>query len=126
MVYDDAPEGKGVRFAAEVRVLATDGRIERTPSSIAVDRTREALLAVAVETSFDGFDLLPALPSAWKTGSVRGLRARGGFTVGESWRDGRLVAALIRADRDGTVRVRYGQVVSELTVKAGKPARYSR
>ena len=69
--------------------------------------------------------LLPALPSAWKTGSVRGLRARGGFTVDESWKDGRLVEAVVRADRDGKVKVRYGSVVREFDVKAGVPARYA-
>jgi len=69
--------------------------------------------------------LLPALPSAWKTGSVRGLRARGGFTVDEVWKDGRLVEAVVRADRSGKVRVRYGAVVREFGVKAGVPARYA-
>jgi alpha-L-fucosidase 2 len=69
--------------------------------------------------------LLPALPSAWKTGSVRGLRARGGFTVDETWKDGRLVEAVIRPDRDGKVRVRYGAVVREFDVRAGAAARYS-
>lgn len=67
--------------------------------------------------------LLPALPAAWKTGSVRGLRARGGFTVDQTWTDGKLVAAVVRADRDGTVRIRYGQAVRELAVQAGKPIR---
>jgi alpha-L-fucosidase 2 len=69
--------------------------------------------------------LLPALPSAWRTGSVRGLRARGGFTVDETWKDGRLVEAVIRPDRDGKLRVRYGAAVREFDVKAGAAARCS-
>jgi len=68
--------------------------------------------------------LLPALPAAWKTGTARGLRARGGFTVDQTWKDGKLVEAIVRADRDGTVRVRYGQSTRELTVKAGQRTRY--
>jgi alpha-L-fucosidase 2 len=58
--------------------------------------------------------LLPALPSAWRSGSVRGLRARGGLTVDIEWRNGALAAASLRPDRDGKVRVRYGSVVREL------------
>ena len=65
--------------------------------------------------------LLPALPSAWKTGSVRGLSARGGFTVDETWKDGTLVDAVIRADRDAAVRVRYAQSTAEHAVTAGRP-----
>jgi alpha-L-fucosidase 2 len=68
--------------------------------------------------------LLPALPSSWKTGSVRGLRARGGFTVDETWKDGTLGEAVVRADRDGTARIRHGQVVREIAVKAGVDARF--
>jgi len=51
--------------------------------------------------------LLPALPEAWETGYVFGLRARGGFEVAMDWRDGRLFQAAIEAGEDGPCRVRY-------------------
>ncbi len=50
--------------------------------------------------------VLPALPSAWPTGRVQGLRGRGGHTVGATWSNGQATEVLIRPDRDGTVKVR--------------------
>jgi alpha-L-fucosidase 2 len=51
-------------------------------------------------------DVLPALPSAWPHGSFDGLRARGGHTVGATWRDGGLIEARITPHRGAEVRVR--------------------
>jgi alpha-L-fucosidase 2 len=59
-----------------------------------------------LQSHTDEIHLLPALPQAWTTGSVSGLRARGGYEVDIAWRDGRLQSATIRADTDGRVRVR--------------------
>ena len=57
--------------------------------------------------------LLPALPSAWPDGSIRGLRARGGYAVDITWEDGRLVRATLVPELGEPVRVRYGDEVRE-------------
>ena len=42
-------------------------------------------------------DLLPALPKEWHTGSVRGLKSRGGFIFDMAWKDGRLTDVTVTA-----------------------------
>jgi alpha-L-fucosidase 2 len=65
-------------------------------------------------------ELLPALPRAWPTGSVRGLRARGGFEVDIRWRDGTLLDAQLRGSPGGEARLRYRDKAHRIRVAAGR------
>ena len=57
--------------------------------------------------SHDGaVHLLPAIPDTWNTGDVKGLRARGGFTVDMAWNQGSLEKVVVRSSIGGTLRLR--------------------
>jgi alpha-L-fucosidase 2 len=67
--------------------------------------------------------LLPALPAAWPTGSVKGLRARGGFEVDLQWTSGRLTAVTIRSTVGTTAKLQYAQQTVPLRLKPGESLR---
>ncbi len=83
-------------------------------------------IAEMLMQSHDGvIHLLPALPSSWKNGEIKGLKARGGFTVDIQWENGIVKLATIYSKLGGNCRIRVANKVrlgngNELLVASGK------
>ena len=67
----------------------------------------------------DRVDLLPALPAAWPTGAIRGLRLRNGCTADVAWADGKLTSASFHAGRDASFTVRIQGKSAKFQMKKG-------
>jgi alpha-L-fucosidase 2 len=82
----------------------------------------EMLLQSHVRTANGGFllHLLPALPGSWASGSVKGLRARGGFEVDLAWAGGRLESARIKSMAGGPLEVRLGDQTATPAIRQGE------
>jgi len=80
-----------------------------------------AIAEMLLQSQAGEIHLLPALPKSWPTGSVKGLRARGGYVVDIAWRDGQLVDASVRGlSGAGRVKVRYGARVIDAAIEQGQ------
>ena len=66
-------------------------------------------------------ELLPALPTPWHTGYIRGMLARGNIKVDMKWKAGKPVEIVLLADRDVTVHVAFGRKTKKVELKKDKP-----
>ena len=75
------------------------------------------IMEMLLQSQNDEIQLLPALPTAWPTGSVRGLRARGGFEVDIEWKAGKVTNYHIRSQEPREVKVRVNGEVKTVTAE---------
>lgn len=81
--------------------------------------TTAAIAEMLLQSDGGVLHLLPALPDAWKEGTVTGLCARGGFEVSLTWKNGRLVAARILSKTGEPCLVDYDGNKRTLDIKKG-------
>jgi alpha-L-fucosidase 2 len=82
-----------------------------------------AIIELLLQSHEGDINLLAALPKAWPSGQVKGLRARGGFEVDMSWKDGVLSGAAVRSTAEKKCTVRYGTKTVSLEIPIGGEVR---
>lgn len=68
--------------------------------------------------------LLPALPDNWQSGSIKGVRARGGFTIDMEWKEGRITRLSVTSHSGGTCRIREATSPHEEVIETEKGKTY--
>lgn len=76
-----------------------------------------AIAEMLLQSHAGEISLLPALPKAWPQGSIKGLHARGGYTVDLNWQNGHLGSAAIYAGKSGLCRLRTSEPVRVESLK---------
>lgn len=82
-----------------------------------------AMLEALIQSHAGYIDVLPALPSAWPSGSLKGVRLRGAVSADLEWENGTLTLFELTADERQTVEVRYGKERKTVDLKAGEAKR---
>jgi alpha-L-fucosidase 2 len=80
-----------------------------------------AITEMLVQSTDNEIRILPALPPEWPSGSLKGVRVRGGGKVDITWNGGRLTKLRLQSDRAIRYRVLYGDQSAEIQIKPGKP-----
>jgi alpha-L-fucosidase 2 len=79
-----------------------------------------AVAEMLVQSDDETITLLPALPDAWKEGSVTGICARGGFVIDFSWKNGVITSASITGKATNNCKIVAGKEVRDVKLKAGQ------
>ncbi|MBB6110064.1 alpha-L-fucosidase 2 [Mucilaginibacter lappiensis] len=80
--------------------------------------TTAGIAEMLIQSHAGYIDLLPAIPDSWKTsGSVKGLKARGNFTVDFAWKDGKVTTYKITSPDPRSVRVKVNGAIKNVTAQ---------
>jgi alpha-L-fucosidase 2 len=79
-----------------------------------------AVVEMLMQSDENEIRLLPALPDAWASGSVKGICARGGFEISMKWENNTITKLSVYSKNVGTTTIIYGQKIKKLNLKKGQ------
>jgi len=80
-----------------------------------------AITEMLVQSTDNEISVLPALPRQWPSGSLKGVRVRGGGKMDITWKEGQLTELRLQSGRPKKYKVSYGDRSSEVQIEPGKP-----
>jgi alpha-L-fucosidase 2 len=80
-----------------------------------------AITEMLIQSTAEEITVLPALPQQWLSGSLKGVRVRGGGKVDVFWQGGRLIEVRLQSDHARNFRVNYGRQSADVQVRPGEP-----
>lgn len=80
----------------------------------------EAILESLIQSHNTYTELLPALPKQWQSGSLKGVRLRGGASADLTWDNGEVTEFAVTADKNMCIEVKYGRKRKQAELKAGE------
>jgi alpha-L-fucosidase 2 len=82
--------------------------------------TTAGIAEMLIQSHAGYIDLLPAIPDSWKaSGSVKGLKARGNFTVDFAWKAGKITSYKITSANVRSVKVKVNGEIKNVTAQKG-------
>ncbi|MEC3907878.1 glycoside hydrolase family 95 protein [Tamlana sp. 2201CG12-4] len=84
------------------------------------------ILEMLMQSHLGEIHLLPALPSVWKSGYIKGIKANGAYQLDIEWNEGKLKSLHIRSKATDTLRLRYLDLTREIVIKAGEELQFDK
>ena len=80
------------------------------------------VIEMLMQSQNNEIHLLPALPDDWKEGEIKGITAKGNFTVNIKWNDGKMSQTKIVSNNGGTCKIRSSEpfIIEKLIIKSEK------
>lgn len=97
------------RMLVDVSIHPREEDSKITPSfegNQAIQGVTAGITELLMQSHSEEISLLPALPQAWKSGSINGLQARGGYGIDLNWENSKLKKSALRSTLTGLCRLR--------------------